>query len=492
MEVKTVVRCYFKTFGDFVMIYSTDVSKDGILVKSDTPLQTGDPVRLEFKLRNDYPLIMGEGQVAHAGDNGAFIKFVQLDADSEKFLNEVVKVKAAELKPVPGAPAVTYDAEVVQEEATEESFELDDAFSGMQNNVGDVEEVEADAFEDVDTASFEDVNTEPEADFSGLSLDSQATEGEDPFGEVTSDFDAPATDAATASEMFAEQPLATGSQDEYEQDDSSDYEETEQSPANPQALFEGINESSSGSAAYTAAYDVPPGEATVGGSTTIFERISVIKERRALLIGAGIGLVAVLVGGGAWFFMGAKGAGTDPVKLAAVNAAPAALQAPETVSTAPVTAEATVAPATPTQAAPAVVAPAVAAPAVMAPAAVKTEPVAVVAKTAVSKPNSGSATQVVAIEILGDGTVAIRGNGAFKKVKHFTMSEPNRIIVDLYGVGKAFKGLTRNGTGVIARVRPGEHEGKLRFVLDLKKETGKIPAYDLSADGDGIVVRPGR
>ena len=480
MEVKTVVRCYFKTFGDFVTIYSTDVSKQGILVKSDIPLESGDAVRLEFKLRNDYPLIMGEGQVAQVDAGGAYIKFIQLDADSEKFLNEVVKVKAAELKPVPGAPAVTYDAEVVQEEATEESFELDDAFSGIQDNAA--EPAEDVAFEDADTTSFEDGSSDADADFSGVNR--QTSEGEDPFGEVTSDFDTPATDEPTAS------------QDEFAEDDS-EYEETEQSPANPQALFEeDVQETPRGSAAYMAAYDVPPGEETAGGSTTIFERISVIKERRALLIGAGIGLAALLIGGGVWFFMGAKGGGTDAAKLAAVNPAPAAQPAPESASVAPVTTTAAIAApsaATPTQAAPAVVAPApVNVEPVAAPVPEKPAPVAVAAKPAVAVAKSGRATKVIGVEVLGDGSVSIRGDGSFTKVKHFTMSEPNRIIVDVYGVDKAFKGLTRNGTGAIARVRPGEHDGKIRFVLDLKRETGKIPAYELASAGDEVVIRPGR
>ena len=82
MPHKTVVRCYFKTFGDFVTTYASDLSKGGLFVSSHEHVGEGDPLRLEFKLRNDYPLIMGEGEVVSVQAGGFVVNFTQLDADS--------------------------------------------------------------------------------------------------------------------------------------------------------------------------------------------------------------------------------------------------------------------------------------------------------------------------------------------------------------------------------------------------------------------------
>jgi hypothetical protein len=369
----------------------------------------------------------------------------------------------------------------------EEASELDDAFSDIQDGAEAIEEVDTGAFEDVDMSGVEEAadpfaeglsspggthEATEEIDFSGLSLNSQTAEEDDPFG-------------APAGDEPADQPaeeIASSGDDAFEQqeDDPSGYEDVEQSPANPQALFEDIQEDAPAAAAVTD-------EPTIGGSTTIFERISVLKERRALLIGAGAGFAALVLGAGAWFFLGRgdKAGPTAPVAAVAtakVVAAPTLVtQATVAVpATSPTLAAAATQPATPPVAPEAAPLPPV--PPKVTQAAVKTKP-------AISR---GPASKVVDVVAAAVGSVVIRGDGAFQKVKHFTMSEPNRIVVDIYGVQKAFKGLSRSGKGAVAKIRPGEHEGKIRFVLDLQKEAGKIPAYELTSDGDGIVVRPGR
>jgi hypothetical protein len=118
------------------------------------------------------------------------------------------------------------------------------------------------------------------------------------------------------------------------------------------------------------------------------------------------------------------------------------------------------------------------------------KPVPVEKPKTVAKPaaNLGPAKFVTAVEAYAD-RIEIVGDGGFDRVKYFSMGEPNRIVVDIYGVGKKFSGLNRPGKGKVARIRPGVHASKIRFVLDLSSEKGKVPAYSLDKEGDRVIVR---
>jgi hypothetical protein len=119
------------------------------------------------------------------------------------------------------------------------------------------------------------------------------------------------------------------------------------------------------------------------------------------------------------------------------------------------------------------------------PVAVKTPPPA----PAKAERSLGPASKVTAVDVQSDGSLVITGNGAITKVKSFGADVPNRIVVDVYGVAKGFAGVSRPGAGKVAKVRIGEHDGKIRFVLDLKQETGPIPAHALDKGGDRVTVR---
>lgn len=544
--MQTVVRCYFKTFGDFVTIYSTNLSKSGIFIASAEPVSARSRVRLEFKLRNDYPLITGEGEIVGVQPGGFTAKFVKLDEESEKFLNEVVKVKAAEVKVDPGAPLPTYESKIELAEGGDAVEEFEEAEA-----IEEIEEFEdaapaADAIDDP-FAGIDEPQAAEEIDFSSVQLNAAAPAAEpDPFGDLDDgaasaapaapaasdpfggfdDFEAPGepaaafgTDETVAAGADGYEPAAaedpgafdepaaeeSASVDEPESEDGGGYEDTayddlpaddeyegmEQTPANPQALFADIGQDAQARVAFSSP-EAEGAEAADAGETTV---VADKKSRRALFIGVGAGVAALALLGGGWFFFlrtPANGVAQQP----AIQPTTAAVTAPEPVSsttaavTAPAAAPAAQAAAPAGEAAVAAPAP-TPAPASVAPAAPASMPAPAARPAVAQKPATpkGPARRVTGLGAYPDGALLIKGDGKFGKVKFFGMSEPNRIVIDIAGVKKGFKGNSIKGKGPIARIRPGEHKDKLRLVFDLAQASGRLPAYEVVTTADRITLR---
>ena len=88
--------------------------------------------------------------------------------------------------------------------------------------------------------------------------------------------------------------------------------------------------------------------------------------------------------------------------------------------------------------------------------------------------------------------IEIQADGPIDNVDSFLLSNPDRVVVDLFG---AKSGMVRAkqsfADGVVSQARIGEHPGKVRVVLDLRMKTGKpvvVPTdkgvrIELSSDG---------
>lgn len=101
----------------------------------------------------------------------------------------------------------------------------------------------------------------------------------------------------------------------------------------------------------------------------------------------------------------------------------------------------------------------------------------------------GSATQV--IDILyrfsaGQVQILIKTNGTVGTYQDFTLTRPNRLVIDLPGLKEASPkdqfSIAHSG---VQRVRLGAHPGKTRVVVDF---SGPIPAYSFSRVKQGLVV----
>lgn len=489
--MQTEIKFLFKTFGDFVTAYSVSVSKGGFPLQGNRSLVPGARVKLDCKLRNDYPLISGEGEIVKLKDGSLGVHILQLEPESEKFLNEVVKVKAATQASTATLPAYEVQVSGAASAATpmaEEAWDVPaDIFAegGAEEVIEDVETAELADDISVEAAEPTETNATEELEFSSQALDVEVAEPSPPEDPLGGTFDEPAQAV-----MGEDAPGEV-------------WEEVEPAPANPAALFEDVEVA-------TPPGDVPAeqagsqvGEATVGGSTTLFNRVSALRERKALLVGVVAGVVLLVGGVVAYVFLGSDDSVPVPSRTPAVQTAAhtasvpvtlAAVASTQTVSSGGEIAQAvTISVRSVPGSATAPVGVRGQSPiAQPVPAQVFPPSSGIEAERRTEKPASGTtldpATKITGVTVAADGAVTILGDGRFDQVKSFGMPEPNRIVVDVYGVSKAFAGWKVPGRGAVAFVRPGEHPGKVRFVLDLKDATGKLPAHRIEKDGARLVV----
>jgi uncharacterized protein (TIGR02266 family) len=100
------LRIKFKsaTLEQFIERYAVDVSQGGIFIRTKEPLPVGTTMRFEFQLRDESPLITGEGTVVwireqNAGQAGVApgmgVRFDRLTEASQGVLDEILAHKAA-------------------------------------------------------------------------------------------------------------------------------------------------------------------------------------------------------------------------------------------------------------------------------------------------------------------------------------------------------------------------------------------------------------
>ena len=92
-----------ETLDQFVERYSVDVSHGGIFIRTKDPLKVGTQLRFEFQLKDESPLILGDGTVVwtreHEPDRagvapGMGVRFDKLLGESRSVLDKILKQKA--------------------------------------------------------------------------------------------------------------------------------------------------------------------------------------------------------------------------------------------------------------------------------------------------------------------------------------------------------------------------------------------------------------
>lgn len=100
------LRIKFKSANleQFIERYAVDVSQGGIFIRTKEPLPVGTTMRFEFQLRDESPLITGEGTVVWIREHNASqagvapgmgVRFDRLTESSQSVLDEILAYKAA-------------------------------------------------------------------------------------------------------------------------------------------------------------------------------------------------------------------------------------------------------------------------------------------------------------------------------------------------------------------------------------------------------------
>lgn len=97
----------------------------------------------------------------------------------------------------------------------------------------------------------------------------------------------------------------------------------------------------------------------------------------------------------------------------------------------------------------------------------------------------GSASRVEKLDV-DDSLAKIGTNGAIGKYRHFTLTGPSRLVVDVYGVAPEFEGRSFNASNGFKRIRVGVYEDKTRFVFDSSE--AQLPGFIIDSKNSDLLV----
>jgi type IV pilus assembly protein PilQ len=120
-------------------------------------------------------------------------------------------------------------------------------------------------------------------------------------------------------------------------------------------------------------------------------------------------------------------------------------------------------------------------------------PVPVAAPVPVPTPTPAAAAP--AATVINDVTVTpgkllFATNGSVGRYEHFTLGNPPRLVIDLYGLRPGFKQRTFDVTGGMKQVRVGAYGDKVRFVFDADGKS--LPEHTVEKQADGLAVSWGK
>lgn len=84
------------------------------------------------------------------------------------------------------------------------------------------------------------------------------------------------------------------------------------------------------------------------------------------------------------------------------------------------------------------------------------------------------------------GKVVLFADGQIGKVKNFTLGDPARLVVDVYGVVAGFKDKVLQLDSGFNKMRVGTYSDKLRFVFDATNS--QLPVYSINKEGNTLAV----
>lgn len=545
VPVRTIVRMYFETIGDFMQTYARNISETGMQLAASKPLEDDALIGLEFRLKSEYPLIEGTARVRWCRPHGQHylvgVEFDAIDERSRKIIRDAVHMRKDEVdvseddvleadaddaleaesltedllvSPEDEEGVDEIDAEALEVEAEEDTeLSFSDLAPPVEPDEAVVEEAEpVDSSDDMDFGDLDDFDPDsvgvsggsepeevPEFDFgaeasseasgAGVAGDdaAEAGEEEDEFGDLDDldDLDLDEAGEDVQGDLFAE-PTAEELGD-LTGDGPSEPEEAEEAPS-----------------AEDVGHSVEP--ASSGRGHRIVVAVSVL-------------VLVALVGGGGWWYL-TRGTGADVSKADRPEALPPG--GADEAEAAGGSADAAD-PFAPDAGAPATEVTAVGEDAGSSPdgapdedrndgvaqasrseperaepapdresepaAESRSETVRESAPAPAPEATPGPADRVMAIEVGrgGDELLRVRGDGSFDgQYRYFGLREPPRLVVDLQDVRLA-DGVRApsSGVGPLENVRIGRHPDKVRIVLDMSADVG----VEVRATDDELIVR---
>lgn len=83
------------------------------------------------------------------------------------------------------------------------------------------------------------------------------------------------------------------------------------------------------------------------------------------------------------------------------------------------------------------------------------------------------------------------GNGPIGDYNAFKLSNPARLVIDIWGVGNLYpSNQVEINTKQVSRLRIGQHPDKIRFVID-SKDPSEVPSYELKREGNKLIATLG-
>ena len=86
---------------------------------------------------------------------------------------------------------------------------------------------------------------------------------------------------------------------------------------------------------------------------------------------------------------------------------------------------------------------------------------------------------------VGSQVVTLQADGRVDNYKFFSLSGPDRLVVDVFGAKPGFEARSVPLLDDFSKLRVGVHKEKLRFVFDT---SGKLPKYDVTRKGESVVI----
>lgn len=103
---------------------------------------------------------------------------------------------------------------------------------------------------------------------------------------------------------------------------------------------------------------------------------------------------------------------------------------------------------------------------------------------------SGQVATIIREVSVAPGRTILTTNGSVGRFENFTLGNPPRLVVDLYGLRPGFKQRSFDLTDGMKSVRVGAYGDKVRFVFDA--DGASLPEHTVDKQADGVVVAWGK
>ena len=89
--IPLLIQYRFSPFENYETDYSANVSAGGLFIHCDNPPTNVSTILLRFLPRDGSRVILAQGEVVRAAEDGLAVKFMQIDEGDQAYLNELIE-----------------------------------------------------------------------------------------------------------------------------------------------------------------------------------------------------------------------------------------------------------------------------------------------------------------------------------------------------------------------------------------------------------------